>query len=126
MLVEAWTTLQDMVRRTAETTTRPWGEAGRVNRDIEAEAKATSNAIVTNMIPGLIKSHQASREGLARLRMLRMLHGGATGLEDPFGGKLLSDGVKVWSIGADGVDGNGSGTWKPASRGDIVLDLPAR
>ena len=58
--------------------------------------------------------------------MLRVLHGGAAWLDDPFGGKLLSDGAKVWSVGADGIDGGGVGAWNPASTGDIVLELPAR
>jgi hypothetical protein len=126
MLLDAWTTLQDMVRRTAATTTKPWGEAGRVSRELEAEAKASGNPIVANAIPGLLRSQRSSREALARLRMLRVLHGGATGLDDPFGGKLLSDGIKVWSVGADGLDGGGVGAWKPADHGDIVLQLPAR
>jgi len=126
MLLEAWTTLQKLVRRTAATTTMPWTEARRVNADIEVEARASGNTIVGSAIPGLVRSHQSSREALARLRMLRVLHGGATGLEDPFGGKLLSDGVKVWSIGTDGVDDGGSGAWKPASPGDIVLQIPTK
>ena len=126
MLLDAWTTLQDMVNRTAETTTKPWAEAGRVSRELETETKANGNAIVATAIPALLRSQRSSREALARLRMLRVLHGGATGLEDPFGGRLLSDGVKVWSVGADGIDGGGVGAWKPAQYGDIVLELPAR
>jgi hypothetical protein len=62
----------------------------------------------------------------AQLRMLRVLHGDAAGLDDPFGVKLLSDGARVWSVGADGVDSGGAGKWTPASTGDIVLKLPAR
>ena len=126
MLLDAWTTLQDMVRRTAATTTKPWAEAGRVNREIEAEAKASGNALLATAIPGLLRLQRTSREALARLRMLRVLHGGATGLEDPFDGTLRSNGVKVWSVGADGIDGGGVGAWKPADYGDIVLQLPAR
>jgi hypothetical protein len=75
---------------------------------------------------GLSRSDRTSREGRAQLRLLRVHHGGTGGLDDPFGGKLLSDGVRVWSVGADGVDGGGAGDWKPASTGDIVLKLPAR
>jgi len=129
MVFEGWTTLRRLVGRTAATTTMPWTEARRVNADIEIEARGSGNTIVGTAIPGLLRSHQSSRQTLARLRMLRVLHGGATGLEDPFGGKLLSDGVKVWSVGADGVDGGGSGGsggWKPAEGGDIVLELQTR
>ena len=74
----------------------------------------------------MVGAHRASREGRAHLRMLRVLHGGAARLDDPFGGKLLSDGAKVWSVGADGIDGGGAGAWNPALTGDIVLELPAR
>lgn len=126
MLLDAWTTLQAMVHRTVETTTKPWAEAGRVSRELEAEAKASGNEIVATAIPALLRSQRSSREALARLRMLRVLHGGTTGLDDPFGGQLLSDGVKVWSVGADGIDGGGVGAWKPAEHGDIVLELPSR
>jgi hypothetical protein len=98
----------------------------RVGAEILAEARGSDNQIVENMIGGLLGSHRASREGLAHLRMLRVLHGGAAGLNDPFGGKLLSDGAKVWSVGGDGIDGGGAGAWRPAPTGDIVLELPAR
>jgi len=126
MLAEAWTTLEDLMHRTAATTTAPWAEARRLQAEIEMEARRSSNPIVQTMIPSLLRAHQSSREGLARLRMLRVLHGRATGLADPFGGTLLSDGAKVWSLGADGIDGGGAGAWKPAPTGDIVLELPPR
>jgi hypothetical protein len=97
-----------------------------VGAEIQAEASGSGNQIVETMIGGLLRSHRASREGLAHLRMLRVLHGRAAGLDDPFGGKLLSDGAKVWSVGADGIDSGGAGGWKPAPTGDLVLELPAR
>jgi len=126
MVGDAWTTLEDMLRRMAATTTAPWAEAQRVAAEIQAEARVSSNEFVQMIVPGLVGSHRASREGRAHLRMLRVLHGGAAGLDDPFGGKLLSDGAKVWSVGADGIDGGGEGAWKPAPTGDMVLQLPAR
>lgn len=126
MVADAWTTLEDMMRRTAATTTAPWAEAQRVAAAIEAEARGSRNLFVKTMTPGLVGSHRPSREGRAHLRMLRVLHGGAAGLDDPFGGKLLSDGAKVWSVGADGIDDGGAGAWRPASTGDIVLELPTR
>ena len=126
MLADAWATLDDMLRRIAATTTASWVEAQRVAAEIEAEVKGNRNEIVQTWVPGLLRSHRAPREGRAHLRMLRVLHGGAAGLDDPFGGKLLSDGAKVWSVGADGIDGGGAGAWKTAPTGDIVLDLPAK
>ena len=126
MAADAWTTLEGMMRRAAATTTAPWAEAQRVAATIEAEAGRSSNPVVQNMIPGPLGGHRASREMRAQLRMLRVLHCGATGLDDPFGGKLLSGRDRVWSVGADGMDGGGKGAWKPAPTGDIVLELPAR
>jgi hypothetical protein len=57
------------------------------------------------------------------LRLLRRYHGETGPLEDPFGGQILTDGRKAWSVGADGVDDGGAGAWNPAAKGDIVLDL---
>jgi hypothetical protein len=93
---------------------------------VRADAKSSSNEVVQIMGAELGTADRASREARAQLRMLRVLHGGAVGLDDPFGGKLLSDGARVWSVGSDGVDNGGAGTWNPASTGDIVLTLPAR
>jgi hypothetical protein len=126
MLADAWTTLQTTVRRMVATTTESWSDAQRLTAGIEAEARRSSNPIVGMVMVGLSRSDRTSREGRAQLRLLRVHHGGTGGLDDPFGGKLLSDGVRVWSVGADGVDGGGAGDWKPASTGDIVLKLPAR
>jgi hypothetical protein len=127
MLADAWTTLQDMTRRLAVATTAPWAEAQRVAAAVRAEAKSSSNQVIQVMVPELGTADRVSREARAQLRLLRVLHGGAAGLDDPFGGKLLSDGARIWSVGSDGVDNGGAGTWNPAaSTGDIVLTLPAR
>jgi hypothetical protein len=126
MVADAWTTLQDLTRRSAATATAPWAEAQRVAAGVRADAKSSSNEVVQIMGAELGTADRASREARAQLRMLRVLHGGAVGLDDPFGGKLLSDGARVWSVGSDGVDNGGAGTWNPASTGDIVLTLPAR
>lgn len=124
MLFEAWTTLERMTRRMAATTTASWAEAQRVYADIQAEAAALGNPLVgpelqTRMV------HQMSREGLARLRMLRVLHGGATGLADPFGTTLQSDGTKVWSVGPDGID-QGGAVMSNTLKGDITVELPVK
>jgi hypothetical protein len=125
MLADAWPTLEDMMRRLAATTSASWVEAQSVAAAIAAEATSSDNQIVKDIVPGLTEVLRAPREARARLRMLRVLHGGAVALDDPFGGKLLSDGVKVWSVGADGIDNGGTGAWKPVLMGDIVLELPA-
>jgi hypothetical protein len=125
MLADAWPTLDHLLRRLAATTTSSWVEAQSVAAAITTEARSSDNFIVQNTVPGLTKAHRSSREARARLRMLRVFHGGAVALDDPFGGKLLADGVKVWSVGADGIDSSGAGAWKPAPTGDIVLKLSA-
>jgi hypothetical protein len=127
MMADAWPTLEDMIRRLAAATAAPWGEAQRVAAEIEAQARGrSSNPVVQTAVPPLFQTHRESRALRAQLRLLRALHGGATGLDDPFGDKLLFDGGKVWSVGADGIDGGGAGAWTPAPTGDIVLEVPAR
>ena len=123
VVADAWPTFEDMMRRAAAVTTEPWADARRVEAEIEAEAGKSDNRMIRLMIPGLLRSQRASREARAQLRLLRVLHGGAVGLDDPFGAKIHSDGARVWSIGGDGVDDGGAGAWKPAPTGDIVLEL---
>ncbi|HEX5110984.1 MAG TPA: hypothetical protein VFV95_21175 [Vicinamibacterales bacterium] len=126
MMIDAWTTVQHTVRRMAATTTAPWAEAQRVAAEIGAEAKRSHSEIFKSMIQGLGETERVSRERRAQLRILRMLHGGSDRLDDPFGSKLLSDGARIWSVGADGVDSGGGGAWKPALTGDIVLERPVK
>jgi hypothetical protein len=126
MIADAWTTLDDLMRQLAATTTMPCAEAQRVTATIETRATKRKNPLVANMISGLARSDRSARARRAQLRLLRVLHGGATGLDDPFGGKLLSDGGRVWSVGEDGIDAKGAGAWKPATTGDIVLELPTK
>jgi hypothetical protein len=69
----------------------------------------------------------------ARLRLLRIACkyraiGEILDLPDPFGARLMTrkDGprLKLWSVGRDGVDDGGIGSWKADSRDkDLVLEL---
>lgn len=75
----------------------------------------------------------SNREKRAQLRLVRVeAHYRATGkildLKDPFGDRLrleVKDGkTKVWSLGLDGIDEGGKGTWEIGqARTDIVVEL---
>lgn len=105
-----------------------WAEIQRVQQELFGEVVAQKNPIVRILVPGLLSSHKTGFERRAQLRLLRAAVALRAGgpmpeLEDPFGGKLRTDGAKLWSRGQDGVDGGGVGAWKPERTGDIVLEL---
>jgi hypothetical protein len=87
------------------------------------------------MTPSYSRAVIAHREVIAKLRLLRAAAilkstGKMPDLADPFGADLLmseSEGaVRIWSLGTDGVNQNGIGSWStyPAGRGeDLVLEL---
>lgn len=79
--------------------------------------------------PDLLKSLVSQRETLAHLRLLRaatalIATGEMPAIADPFGESLLfkRDGnrLKIWSIGSDGIDHNGTGDWE--GRPDMVIE----
>ncbi len=79
--------------------------------------------------PFTLDAHQ----NRARLRLLRMVfHKRRTGdwldLGDPFGVKLLhsetATHLRAWSVGPDGVDNGGKGSWKPRDGEDLLLEIP--
>ncbi|HZE97282.1 MAG TPA: hypothetical protein VE981_09660 [Planctomycetota bacterium] len=83
------------------------------------------------MATGQASSERYIRDLLAQLRLLRVTtHYRRTGeqlvLPDSFGAQLMSAasgaGLKLWSIGADGVDNGGVGEWRPKLGPDIVLE----
>jgi hypothetical protein len=104
-------------------------------REMDAVALETQNSpnpIVRESVPNMSRILVARLEALTTLRLVRagaLL--GATGkvqaLADPFGTKLLlkqeGPDLKIWSIGPDGKDDNGSGEWG-AFRPDMVLKIP--
>jgi hypothetical protein len=67
---------------------------------------------------------------LAHLRLLRaatavLATGEMPAIADPFGENLRfkreGNESKIWSIGSDGVDQNGTGNWE--GRPDVVIEL---
>jgi hypothetical protein len=122
----------EILRRCADTDDRPWAETDKVGKEINAQAEQLRNPLSRIMIPGLASTSRAERERRAHLRLLRAAaHFRATGeiqeLEDPLGTKLRTsksgDHLKIWSVGRNGSDEGGSGTWKPTAEKDIVLEV---
>ena len=73
------------------------------------------------------------RRNRAQRRLLRtILHRRRTGqwleLDDPFGTTLLhaetETHLRAWSVGQDGVDNGGKGSWKPRDGEDLLLEVP--
>jgi hypothetical protein len=112
----------------AKAETLPWKELEAQRAMIEQEAKSDWNPLTRILWSGLGGTNKVTRHRLVQLRMLRMaIHHKVTGelveLDDPFGSTLKSAGpLKFWSVGPDGVDDGGDGTWDLKGK-DIVLDL---
>jgi hypothetical protein len=98
---------------------------------VAIEAVASSNAMVRDTVPGMVRSIQAHLEALAKLRLVRAetlfrATGRMPTIADPFGASLLSKeeagGLKIWSIGYDGINDNGVGDWE-RGQPDIVSEI---
>jgi hypothetical protein len=108
-----------------------WAESVATGRRVDAELQKSWNPVTRMFKPGQQSSERYVRERLAQLRLLRVAiryrrTGELLDLDDPFGAKLRSaknsDGMKLWSIGADGFDNGGSGGWKASAGPDIILE----
>jgi hypothetical protein len=135
MIAAAFDSLLRCMRRLAEADQKPWAESLEIQKRALTELASVDNPIlkrysawVPNEGGSLLRTR---REHLARIRLLRTAaHFKATGeligMEDPFGGKLLSsksvNRAKFWSVGEDGVDDGGSGDWSNKGK-DIVLEV---
>jgi hypothetical protein len=118
----------------------PWAQSALESKPLEAAVEASRNPIILSTVAlqkklggtaALVYRDERHREIVARLRLLRiMIHHRATGqlieLEDPFGEKIhhacVNGRLKLWSVGADGVDDGGSGEWIERGK-DIVLEI---
>lgn len=126
VMVDAAERHLDFMRRAAAAKT--WADTQRVWKEIEAEAQASPNPFTRILTPGLGSSRKVVTQRLAQLRLLRMAvalrAGQALSLEDPFDGKpLRADPAKLWSVGDDGADDGGQGTWRGNGTSDLVLEL---
>jgi hypothetical protein len=104
-------------------------------RELDAASLATQgspNPIVRDFVPDMSRIMVARLEALATLRLVRAgtllrATGKVPALADPFGTNLLfkqeGPNLKIWSIGPDGKDDNGSGEWG-VFRPDMVLKIP--
>ena len=108
----------------------PWPEHKKAHENISAEIARWPEPIVRVIVEDAFKWPKRSRDVRCRLRLLRLAaHFAVTGevlpLDDPFGGKLGCSAkgarLKVWSVGPDGVDDDGSGDWNSGK--DIVLEV---
>jgi len=122
---------REFLERSASASERGWSESLSVTKAINDEVQKSWNPMTKMIFPGLGSTEKVFRERLAQLRLLRVAvqwrrTAEVPGLDDPFGGKLhaapTADGLKLWSVGPDGVDHGGKGEWKATPGPDIVLE----
>lgn len=120
------------MRRIAAAERISWAEVRRVGLEIEREVKESRSSVVALSMPMFLKASAPVRATRTRLRLVRAaVHFRLTGedpdLEDPFGGKLRTvrrgKGIRIWSVGANGIDDGGKGSWATNQDPDLVLDL---
>jgi len=131
LFLDAFGRLQESFDRYAKVSEGSWTDCLTEGKRIEAEIQKSWNPVLKIVVPAQTSSERMVRERLAHLRLLRLATryrrtGELLDLDDPFGAKLKSaksgDGMKLWSVGADGVDNGGMGEWRPRSGSDIVLE----
>lgn len=130
LLVDVAESAERVMRPAEETDRQPWMESQATFQAIRNEL-ARSNSPID---PGTwtFGEAKASRGNLAFIRVLRIACSFlATGefpiLADPFGGKMLTSRtggrLKVWSVGANGIDDGGVGNWKDEEQPlDLVIE----
>jgi hypothetical protein len=135
MVARAFEEWMGYAERCAMVREASWSQASPVADEVFERMSRSANPIVRSHGDTLTVAAHSGRTLRTRLRILRIA---ATyratqrilELEDPFGGRLRSQdsdsGLRIWSVGRDGVDDGGVGTWKPSDKQhkDIVLELP--
>ncbi|SRR5579859_554137 len=133
MKAEAFATIAAAVKQLQEADERPWAESRNLLRKLSAELASHPNPIIQTAPEEVLASDILHRGHRAQLRLLRLAaHFQATGevldLDDPFGGKLnrnlANDTLKAWSVGPEGMDHGGIGSYHfdPEVK-DIVLEV---
>lgn len=124
-VVDLYFDLGERVRHVLDCDRMTWGEECSAWERFEAGAGTTS----------LRKHARIDRETRARLRLLRLLlHARRTGewltLDDPLGGKLQhadsESTLRAWSVGQDGKDDGGKGSFEGRPGQDLLIELPRR
>jgi hypothetical protein len=123
--------LREAQEQMAQACERPWAESLATAKRVDADLQKSWNPVTRMFKPGAQSTERYVRERLAQLRLLRAAiryrrTGERLELADPFGTTLKSaasgEGLKLWSIGADGVDDGGRGEWGPKKGPDIVVE----
>jgi hypothetical protein len=121
------------VRQLIDADDRPWMESRDLMQRLTAELGASKNPIARIAPEEVLRSDLAHRGHRAQLRLIRTAaRYRATGelleLPDPFGEKLKNrladDGLKIWSVGPEGKDHGGVGTFSIDGDGqDLLLEV---
>jgi len=128
---DSYTTYGELTLRALGACTLNWPEERQLLESLDLELAASLNPHSRNSVISLEWCGAYSRHLRAQLRLFRLgTHFLATGevldLEDPFGGRLRTamkgDGLRMWSVGRDGVDDGGDGEWKFKGK-DVLLEL---
>ncbi len=133
-VASGWAELRRWHIQLTEAERKLWPEARRIAEWAEAEQAAPRSELARrNMAPFFRSRLVQVRACRARLRLLRAAaHHRATGifleLEDPFGTRIrhasTPERILIWSVGQDGVDHGGVGTWNSSRAGtDLVFEI---
>jgi hypothetical protein len=124
---------REWIRNEAAAGRVSWAEVLKVDRETQAEIDRALNPFVKMGAASLSHTYgKNSRQWRTQTSLLlAAVHFQRTGelldLDDPFGAKLISsksgDALKIWSVGPDGVDNQGTGGWYAKDGPDIVLDM---
>jgi len=126
----AFEQIHEMNQRGGASDDLPWPEEETLISELRREARSSKNPIVQMSSP-VQDTGRYVRERKAQLRLLRAAaiwkaSGTCPELDDPFGNRLLhseKDGVlRVWSVGRDGNDHGGVGSFRPEAGKDILLE----
>jgi hypothetical protein len=134
MTLAAFEERESYIQRTKNLEKTDFGAVKKEADALEAVASSSVNPLIRMYTPSITRSIAAHGEALARLRLLRAATGFlATGkvptVPDPFGRNLLYEDtgakLRIWSVGADGIDQKGPGVWSIQPRQlDIVIEIP--
>jgi hypothetical protein len=123
-----------LVQCTSDCDAGSWNKVRPALEQADLEIKTCRNPLVGILAMQLdvTRAVQSGRERRAQLRLLRMAahylaSGDVRALGDPLGTDLQhrigENRLKLWSVGAEGVDHGGIGDWDPAKGKNIVLEV---
>jgi tetratricopeptide (TPR) repeat protein len=131
-LANAFEEKESLLRRIEKLEPMSFDDAKKEANAIDASARTSSNFLVRRESPEISRILDVRREMIAMLRVVRAAAifratGQVPSIPDPLGDKLLfkkeNGKTKIWSLGRDGKNQNGSGAWEEF-RPDIVIEIP--